>query len=261
MLLNRESLKQLFRKGKSPSENHFAHLIESCMNKMEDGIGKSAADGLQLSPQGDYDQVVSVYEKMDLPLPAWQIKLLKGNQAQGLSFEKVEKNDNLEAENESRLFLANGGGIGVGTTAPRTGFHIDATAGIKTRVGTYVFGEQPGDGEWHDIITGLTGIQAFEVTARIEGPPGRGKYAVTHAKALSAFKGSRSRNSIRQENAYFGWPWNRIQLRWYGELRNYALQIRTRQHYGFDDDGNLSMIRYHVTNLWDDQLFAEQKGD
>lgn len=255
MILNRESLKQLFRKGKAPSENHFAHLIDSSLNKMEDGIGKTAAEGLQLSPQGAFDQVLSVYERMDLPLPSWQIKLLRENEARGLSFEKVEKDEDNNPTTTSRLFLANEGNIGVHTTQPWAPFHVATTAGLKARVGTHVYGQVPGDGEWHPILSNLSGLQSLEVMTRIEGPPGRGKYAQTHAFALRAFGGKQSKRKIPQTRAYYGFFWNRLELRWAGSVYDYSLEVRTRQHYGFDEDGNQSMIKFHVTNLWDDSLF------
>lgn len=257
MILNRDSLKQLFKKGKTPSENHFAHLIDSSLNKMEDGIGKTAAEGLQLSPQGAFDQVLSVYERMDLPLPSWQIKLLRENEARGLSFEKVAKDEDNNPTTESRLFLADNGKIGVHTSSPWAPFHVATTAGIKARVGTHVYGQVPGDGEWHPILSNLMGLQALEVMARIDGPPGKGKYAMTHAIALRTFGGKSSRNKIPQTRAYYGFFWNRIELRWDGSINNYSLQVRTRQHYGFDEDDGQSMIKFHVTNLWDDDLFKD----
>ena len=255
MLLNRDSLKQLFSKGKFPTENHFAHLIDSTVNRMEDGLGKSADDGLQLAPRGEAGQVLSVYERMDKPLPDWQIKLLKTSGARGLSFDKVGTDVDNEPSSKSRLFMSDEGNIGVGTTAPRLPLHVAATVGTQARVGTRAYGLVPGDGEWHDILPGLTGVQAFEVVARIDGPVGRGKYAITTATAVSAFGGKSARNRIRQTRAYYGWFWNRIELRWHGELYNYALQVRTRNHYGFDDAGNLSFIKFHVTDLQDQRLF------
>lgn len=256
MILNRDALKQLFQKGKTPSENHFAHLIDSSLNKMEDGIGKTPAEGLQLSPQGSFDQVLSVYERMDLPLPSWQIKLMRQNHAQGLSFDKIEKDEDNKTESESRLFLANNGKIGLHTTQPWAPFHVNATAGLKARVGTHTYGQVAGDGEWHSILCNLSGICSFEVVARIEGPPGRGKYAITHAIALRTFGGKLSRSKIPQTRAYYGWFWNRIELRWEGSIFDYSLQVRTRQSYELGENGEKSMIKFHVTNLWDNELFA-----
>lgn len=258
MILNRDSLKQLFKKGKFPTENHFAHLIDSSMNKMEDGINKTPAEGLQLSPQGAFDQVVSIYERMDLPLPSWQIKLLRQNDARGLSFEKIDKNEDNEAVAESRLFLANDGNIGVGTTRPWAPFHLRTTAGIGTRVGAYAYGKVPGDGQWHPILSKLRGLHAFEIMARIEGPPGRAKYAMTHAIAHRAYGGKQSRNKIAQTRSYYGMYWNRIELRWSkGSIYDYDLEVRTRHSYGENEEKLPYMIKFHVTNLWDESLFAD----
>jgi len=223
---------------------------------MEDGIGKTAAEGLQLSPKGSFDQVLSVYERMDLPMPAWQIKLLRQNDARGLSFEKLEKNEDNEPEGTSRLFLANDGKIGINTTAPWAPLHVNTTAGLKARVGTHVYGQVAGDGEWHPIISQLKGMQSFEVVARIDGPPGRAKYAITHAIALRTFGGKGSRSKIPQTRAHYGWFWNRIELRWMGSVNDYSLEVRTRQHYGDDENGGMCMIKFHVAKLWDDELFA-----
>jgi hypothetical protein len=99
-------------------------------------------------------------------------------------------------------------------------------------------------------------MQSFEVVARIAGPPGRSKYAITHAIALRTFGGKGSRSKIPQTRTYYGWFWNRIEFRWEGSTYDYSLQVRTRQHYGSNDDGEISMIKYHVASLWDDQLFT-----
>ena len=196
---------------------------------------------------------MSVYKRMDLPLPAWQIKLLRQNEAQGLSFEKVEKDEENKPQNESRLFLANEGKIGIHTTSPQAQFHVNTTAGLKARVGTYACGQIPGDGEWHNILEPLNGLQAFEVMTRIDGPSGRGKYAMTHAIAMRTYGGTMSRSKIPQTRAYYGWFWNRIELRWAGDIQNYSLQARTRQSYGSDENGQI-MIKYHVSSLWDDSI-------
>lgn len=258
MLLNRESLKSLFTKGKFPSENHFAHLIDSSVNKVEDGFGKSPEDGLQLSPQGKRTQLISVYETLDRPHPDWQINLEKEGGEKGLSFDQVTINEENEVTTESRLFLGENGNVGVHTSKPWAPFEVNGTAGFKTRVGTYRYGYVPGDGQWNKILCGLTGVQAFEVVARIDGIKNRGKYAITHAIALSAFGGKLSRKRIKQTRAYYGWYWNRIELRWTGDIYDYNLEVRTNQPYGNDEYGNLIPIKYHITKLWDDQLFNEE---
>ena len=254
-LLNRESLKNLFQRGKFPSEKHFGHLIDSTVNKVDDGIGKSARDGLQLSPQNNSDGLISIFERLDQPDPKWQVKLRDDDEAKGLSFEQIDVDDDGKRVSKSFLFFGDNGRVGIGNDQPVTTLDVGGTFGTKTRVGTYKYGMVKGNGEWHPILCNLKGLHAFEIVARIDGPPGRGKYAFTHAFALSTFGGRASRKKIKQIKAHYGWFWNRIDLRWEGDISDYRLMIRTRQHYGKDDEGNLSMIKYHITNLWDDSIF------
>lgn len=43
---NREALKEYFKSGKRPKENHFKNLINSTMNNIDDGISKSVKNSL-----------------------------------------------------------------------------------------------------------------------------------------------------------------------------------------------------------------------
>ena len=64
-----------------------------------------------------------------------------------LSPQEVVKNDN------SRLFLRDGGNIGVGTLYPDHDLEVNGTAGMKSRVGTFQsINEVSADGEWHIIL-------------------------------------------------------------------------------------------------------------
>lgn len=250
-LLNRETLKNFFRKGKFPSEVHFSDLIDSTVNKIDDGFAKSEQDGLQLAPQGESSRLISFFEKVSDALPRWQLNLKKEEKSEGLSFDKVETGRDGQPETVSRLFLHQNGNVGVHTTEPAFPLEVNGAAAMKGRVGTCYAGQVEGDGKWHDIITGLDGVHAFEIVARIDGPPSQGKYAISHAIAVSAF--GKSRNRIRQTRSHFGWFWNRIEMRWKGSIRDNNLQIRTRSHYGIDPELGVCMIRYHVTSLWDEE--------
>jgi hypothetical protein len=257
-LWNRESLKGFFQKGQLPTQVHFEYLIESTINKIDDGFNKTDANGLQLAPTGADSNVLSIFKAPSESLPSWQIGLQDSEKGAGLSFNSVSENvDGAAATRDTRLFLANNGNIGIGTTAPRTELDVNGTLGTGTRIGTYnKIDAVPGDGAWKDILTDLKGIQAFEVVASINGPSKRGKYAITHAIALSTFGGSRQK--IRQTRAYFGWFWNRVEFRWHGEIDNFRLQVRTRTNYGTKGDNTQCMIRFHVTRLWDDAIFQQR---
>ena len=240
-LLTRSTLKNFFRRGSFPTEVNFADLIDSTINKVDDGFAKSPEDGLLLSPQGTSKRLISFFENIRDKSPAWYITFVEDRRSKGLSIEDRKGN--------SRIFIRNSGNVGINTVLPNYQLEVNGTVGMQGRTGTFKQGEVAGDGRWHNILTGLDGVQAFEIMAQISGPKGRGRYAITHAIALSAF--GRSRPAVRKTRAYYGWFWNRIHIRWRGQVHNYRLQIRTGSHYGLDDKGLPRMIKYNITRLWD----------
>ena len=43
----RDELKEHFKNGRLPTEQHFAHLIDSTINKQEDGFSKDEENGMK----------------------------------------------------------------------------------------------------------------------------------------------------------------------------------------------------------------------
>lgn len=252
-LWNRESLKNFFRKGQSPTETHFAYLIDSQVNKIDDGFAKSDEEGLKLAPAGSETTVMSIYKSSVENLPEWQVNIGREPGRGRLCFDAVRPDQNGKLVRESKMVLSEMRGVGIGTSDPRTALEVNGTAGLHTRVGTYQVGEADADGTWRPVLSQLSAPSAFEVVARVDGGSGRGKYAVTHAIALGTFGGGK--NTIRQTRSYYGPFWNRIDLRWKSEGNLYHLEIRTYQHYGLKPDGTVYKIRYHVSALLDDALF------
>ena len=247
-LLNRETLKNFFRKGTSPSEEHFAELIDSSVDKIDDGFAKSIEDGLQLAPQGKSAQVISMYYNKVDDDPDWQISLPNKDKEKGLKIQGKH--------GTVPLFIDDKAQVGIRTIAPAHTFEVNGTIGAKGRVGTFFKGKVPGNGKWQDILVKLDKPQVFEVVARIDGPTNSGKYAIAHAIAVSTY--GEANNNIRITGSHYGWFWNRIQMRWTGKNKDYALQIRTRSHYGEDEDGQFYFIKFHITSLWDDQQEFEE---
>jgi hypothetical protein len=95
-------------------------------------------------------------------------------------------------------------------------------------------------------VTGLDGLQAFEIVAAAYGPRGQGRYAIAHATALSAY--GKSRSFIRQDSAWFWGFFQKIRFRWTGTLHDYNLEVRTASSFG--PGGRLV---YHITRLFDDR--------
>ncbi len=238
-LLNRNSLKTLFSAGARPKESNFSSLIDSMVNKIDDGISKNLDDGLILAPQGkESDRMISFYEGIEDEIPQWSFELNQKND-RGLSIvSPISK-----SEAVTSMYFQKTGPIGVGTKEPKTDFEVAGTLGTKARVGTYKLDTVPADGNWHDLITDLDGSAAFEIMAQV-GKPKSGKHALLHAHALSTFGKSHSR--IRKTQAYYGWCWNKMRIRFTGSTYNYKLQIKTRSNYGEGQE-----IKFHITKLWD----------
>lgn len=242
-LLNRQTLKNYFKKGSFPSEVHFAHLIDSVINIVDDGIGRGVDEGFRIAPQGRSRRLLSFFSNAKDRDPSWIVELEERG-GEGLVFQENGKG-------ESLLYLQQGGRVGIGTSSPGYTLEVRGTCGMASRTGTFQRGQVPGDGRWHNMISGLDQMQAFEIMAQVSGRPGSGKYALAHGIALSTFGGWLSRNKIRLTSAHYGSFFNKLQFRWSGEVHDFALQVRTRTHYGLDErNGEPYPIHFNLTRLW-----------
>lgn len=243
-LKDRDTLKKLFKKGNLPSENSFADVIDSTINKIDDGFSKSMKDGLMLSPVGKSKKVLSIFNKVTDKEPQWSVETDDGNNElqneKQLHFKMGEEAaDLLTLNDQFRVGVANG--------APKHTLDVQGTLAATTRVGNRSESDlAPADGNWHTIIGGLNYCNMFEVVART-GVVKTGKHAMLHAIALSSYGNSNAR--VKHTHVRFSW-WRplRIKLRWTGDTYNYSLQIRTTKNLGKD-----AKIKYFVTELWSDK--------
>lgn len=241
-LFNRQSLKAFFGQGARPKESHFAVLIDSMVNKLEDGISKTPEDGLILSSEGKTsDRVLSFYDRIDDELPQWSLELDK-TASNGLSLVAPRE----EAAAHTAIHFQKSGNVGIGTRQPRTTVEVDGTLGVDTRIGTHKLATVPADGRWHDVLTNLEACVALEIVAFV-GKAGTRKYALLHAHAMSTF--GRSHHKIRKTQAYYGWCWNKIAIRFTRSTHQYSLQLKTRSNYGPGQK-----ICFHITNLWNNDI-------
>lgn len=244
----REELKQYFRNGRMPSENHFGYLIDSTINKQEDGFSKDEENGLQIAALGSSKRLLSFYKATDDLEPFFFVEKDEYEYPALRLQPYLPAPDGKEEQDANGFFFHTDGKLGIGKKCdPDFKVDIKGFAAMEGRTGSYKVGTVPADGKWHPILQELDNCHAYEVVART-GLKHAGRHAMMHAYAVSTF-GS-SRNKIRQTCAYYGFCWNKIKLRWKGRTHNYELQMRTNSNYGMGVD-----IHYRLTRLWADELF------
>lgn len=240
-LLNRQSLINYFKKGSAPSEKHFADLIESTVNIVDDGISREGENGFRITPVGRSNRLISFYKNFKQLKPEWSFNLDK----EGVNGLIIQQEDNNPV-----LVLKNGGNIGVGVENPKSKLDVDGFITAKGRIGSFLNGHVPGDGKWHNLIENITEPCAFELMVKIDGAKGSGRYALAHVIALNTFGGKISTAGINKTRAQYGSFFNRLRFRWTGTLYNYSLQVKTARHYGLDPKtGEPYPIRFTVSNL------------
>lgn len=254
-LLTRSTLKNLFTRGAVPTEVNFSDFIDSTVNKVDDGFSQSAEHGFMLAPQGSNRKLMSFFESIRDPQAAFSLSLNPTRYAKGLSVD--------DAEHESVLFLKDTGQIGIGTKTPQFKLEVNGMMGVNGRVGTFASGSVNADGEWQTIVDRLEGIQAFEVIAQASGKEGRGKYALTHAIALSNYGVGKIRQLRSTHSRVLGPLFHKISLRWSKGSDGYRLQVKTTQNYGYvdDKDEKRAQIKYYVTKLWDTTMMTTKEEE
>ena len=239
---NRITLQKYFARGKMPTEDHFTDLIDSMLNIIDEGFDKSSEKGLSLAPLDEAGHIISIFQKIEDEQQKWAVTL-----------DKTTGNLIIRKYDDAHVFsISQNGHTGFGTIDPQYQIHTSKTIGIYGRAGTYVAGEVPADGQWHNITETLKGCFAFEVIAGA-GKPGEGKYALFVATAIQCF-GAHKR--IYKKQSWYGIRCNKIKLRWKKEENDCILQIKTRCNYGSE-----MKISYNVSSLWDNHRMTHVKTE
>jgi len=231
-----------FRKGSLPKEEHFADLIDSSLNIIDEGFSKSVKEGLKIAPIGDSEKVISFFRNIEDKKPVWSVALDK----------KSGHLNIINQKEEAVVSLSLDGKIGIGTDQPQYKLDVDGVLAYKAKMGNLKTGKVPADGKWHPIISNLEGCQALEVMAGV-GKRGSGNYALAHVIALNTFFSMR-KIDVRQ--AYYCRMCNRLKFRWTGGEKSYNLEMRSRMSYGGD-----VKIKYHISKLWLDTFMDECISD
>ncbi len=276
----RNTLKNLFKNGKVPSQNDFEDLIDSNLNMIDEGFDKTAPDGLKITQLGsdNSNKLITFYKTDEGSEPLYFVQIdgekaltigERSNQADQiiLSMSRSSEtgvNVTIGVDAASNYKQPDIGGIrldvgGAVRTEGRIGV-VDTNANGKERIAL-------ADGDWYSITGNLTGCQAFEVIAGVGGLKGDGKYALIHAVVLNAynprgwfFNFLNLKNKIRSRSAYYRSRRDQLKLRWHGPHEDdgsYCLQIKTNGDYRDDNDKTEIKIKYYCTRLWFDADMAQ----
>lgn len=242
----------------------FEHLVDSSLNIKDDGIGLNPDHGLILTSKGPAKSLVSFYQKIsDKTMPLWTFSLDSAKQTKGL---------NIMEGTTSRLFIKNGGLIGINTVNPNYQLDINGLLGTKGLVGTYARGTIHADGKWHTLtnMRNMEGCVMYEIIAHINDSKDK-RFGLTLATMLLTHGKRGYKNKVYSVAAGSKWLWgkflNNIHFRWVVDDLNtepgkerYMIQIRSKSHYGMLD-GQPKEIFYRVKKLWDREFELEQYPD
>ena len=73
-LINRQTLKNYFKKGGFATEKHFVDLIDSSLNVVDDGISIQRENGLKINPIGFSTKLISFSKSLRKNLQNLQLK-------------------------------------------------------------------------------------------------------------------------------------------------------------------------------------------
>jgi hypothetical protein len=243
-LRNRASLKKNFSKGRLLSESDFSELIDSSVNKIDDGFSKDDKNGLQLAPSKESEKVMSIFNHITDPNPLWSFNLEKNNDARLFKIQG--------AESKKYLSFHQNGKIGINTSTPTSDLEVRGVTGMKGRFGTYAWGEKDSDGAWHTILEEEAGIGIYEVVAVIYGANGTPQHAALYALVTKVF----NKSKIKKVRTQKGWFFNSIRIRWkknntgngFGD-HSWLLQLRTVRKYQKQENGKFPKIQFHVSRM------------
>jgi hypothetical protein len=251
---NRKTLKEFFKTGNLPTEDSFSDLIDSMVNIRNDGINRSSEHGFYIATTGEKDRLLSFFKGDDGRSPVWVMDMSNSDDSLCISHNKKDK---VPDANDIRFVISPGGNIGIKKKSPLFELDVNGTMCSSGRVGNFNSNDGEkikvvADGEWHELLSGLNGCQAFEIIAGV-GKKRTGKYALMHAIAINVFG---NRGKIRYTQSFYMARNNSIRLKWVGNQKGYKLMMRTMSDYGSIDKKQIC-IKCTITKLWFDETMGE----
>lgn len=140
---NRATLKNFFKAGQLPTADHFSDLVDSNLNLVEEGFGKSPENGVEISTLGSERALLSFYTPVDPNKSQWSIAYGDDTE-EGVDIGTVERTRKRlvigarqGAQCEPVMTLDPQGNIGVGTTSPQCELDVNGVVRAAGRMGAF----------------------------------------------------------------------------------------------------------------------------
>lgn len=248
--VSRSVLKSFFKNN--PIQTGFPTFIESSSNIQDDNLRIDQQNGMVIHAQQENGRLLRFLSPSGKDENNWWVQFIR-QEREGLSI--------ANARGTEGLFLLGDGNVGVGVKQTSYRLEVDGLVSADGRIGIYDQGYTPADAEWHKTrVTGLSlGLHVYEVMAHINEER-EDRFSLS--KGIALFEGHKKKNymQVRQISAGSAWlwgkRWNRIQFRWKAdpessrENRLYQLEVRTRTHYGLQEDGSPKQLFYRISKLF-----------
>ncbi|MCT4616105.1 MAG: hypothetical protein N4A49_14675 [Marinifilaceae bacterium] len=238
---NRATLKEYFRQGEMPSEEHFSDLIDSMVNIVDEGAENTSENGLCVHPINNEGRLIGFFKKITDKLPLFSFNLAKTTDSLVIS-----RSDEQDEDKEDITFCIDSKGrVGIGDEAKEYQVETTGMVGMAGRAGTFIRTVLPADGKWQNITNPLKGCWALEIVAAC-GNPKRNGFALAVGKVINCF-GKRPVIDIKQ--SWYGSNCKKLMFRWLKLKEGNILQVKSRCDYHDD-----TKIKINVSKLWDQEI-------
>lgn len=139
----RATLKSFFKAGQLPTADHFGDLVDSNLNLLEEGFGKSPENGVEISTLGNERALLSFYTPVDPNKSQWNIAYGEDTpeEASPAGSERTRKRIVFGARRGEQcspvMTLDPKGSVGVGTASPQCELDVGGVVRSMGRVGAF----------------------------------------------------------------------------------------------------------------------------